>query len=142
MKIHYAADREISVEVFVDVLVRSTLAERRPVEDRACMEAMLRHAGLLCTAWAGDLLVGVARSVTDFQYCCYLSDLAVDERYQRRGVGRELIRVTRSRLGPRARLILLAAPKAAEYYQPLGFEKHPSAWVLPEDRQISAKIIA
>ena len=92
---------------------------------------MLKHASLLCTAWDGPILVGVARSVSDFEYCCYLSDLAVDEKYQRRGIGRELIRLTQSQLGPKAKLILLAAPKAESYYPGIGFDRHGSAWILP-----------
>lgn len=92
---------------------------------------MLEHANLLCTAWDGKKLIGVARSVTDFEYCCYVSDLAVDVAYQKKGVGRELIRLTRSRLGSHATIILLAAPDAEKYYPRIGFEAHKSAWVLP-----------
>ena len=124
--------RKISDDEFVDVLRRSTLAERRPVDDPACIRAMLKHADLLCTAWDGSLLVGVARSVTDFEYCCYLSDLAVDEKYQRMGIGRGLIELTQSRLGSKAKIILLAAPKAEGYYGKVGFSQHRSAWVLSQ----------
>ena len=77
----------------------------------------------------GDLLVGVARSVTDFAYCCYLSDLAVCADYQRQGIGLELQRRTLAMLGPRCKLILLAAPAAAGYYPHIGFERHESCWV-------------
>jgi predicted N-acetyltransferase YhbS len=136
MHIHYEAERKISSEEFVDLLKRSTLAERRPVADARCIAAMLRHADLLCTAWDSDNLVGAARSVTDFEYCCYLSDLAVDQAYQRQGIGRELIALTKSRLGPKANLILLAAPKAVGYYARLGFQAHPSAWILPADGKL------
>jgi predicted N-acetyltransferase YhbS len=73
----------------------------------------------------------VARSVTDFEYCCYLSDLAVDEKYQKRGIGKELIRLTKSKLGGHAKIILLSAPKAETYYPKIGFESHRSAWILP-----------
>jgi ribosomal protein S18 acetylase RimI-like enzyme len=139
MSIHYASDRGLTVEQFVDVLRRSTLGERRPIDDRATIEAMLRHGNLLCTAWDGDVLVGVARSLTDFAFCCYLSDLAVDQAYQRRGIGQELIRLTRSRLGPGARVILLAAPAAVDYYPRIGFEKHPSAWVASAETQIGRR---
>jgi len=130
MSIVYEHSRKISDEEFIDVLKRSTLAERRPVNDPACIRAMLKHANLLCTAWDGALLVGVARSVTDFEYCCYISDLAVDEKYQRKGIGKELIRVTQSQLGAKAKIILLAAPKAEGYYGKVGFSQHRSAWVL------------
>jgi len=91
---------------------------------------MLRHSNLLCTAWDDGKLVGVARSVTDFEYCCYLSDLAVDKEYQRIGIGKGLIRLTQSRLGEKAKIILLAAPDAEGYYGHIGFEAHRSAWIL------------
>jgi predicted N-acetyltransferase YhbS len=136
MKIQYETGRAISEAEFVDVLRRSTLAGRRPVDDPKCVRAMLEHANLVCTAWEGATLVGVARSVTDFEYCCYLSDLAVDKRYQRKGIGRELIRITQSRLGPKAKVILLAAPEAEAYYPKVGFEQHRSAWVIPANKSL------
>jgi predicted N-acetyltransferase YhbS len=131
MSISYQISQPITESEFVDLLERSTLAERRPVEDSKCIQGMLENADLLCTAWHDGKLVGVARSVTDFEYCCYLSDLAVDESYQKQGIGRELIRLTQSRLGAKAKLILLSAPNAAEYYPKIGFAAHPSAWVIP-----------
>lgn len=132
--IAYSTTRRLSAAEFIDVLRRSTLGERRPVGDLTAIEAMLAHANLLCTAWDGMKLVGVARSLTDFAYCCYLSDLAVDVAYQRSGIGRGLIRLTQQQLGPRAKLILLAAPQAEGYYPKLGFDSHGSAWVLPASR--------
>lgn len=127
--IHYSHDRPLTTEEFIDVLQRSTLAERRPVDDRECVQSMLKHADILISAWDQERLVGVARSVTDFSYCCYLSDLAVDVSYQRQGIGQELIRQTRQLLGSRCRVILLSAPKATTYYPHIGFEPHPSAWI-------------
>lgn len=130
MSIRYDIATLISSEAFADLLGRSTLADRRSVDDFHCLNAMLRHSNLLCTAWDDEQLVGVARSLTDFEYCCYLSDLAVDTSYQRKGIGRELVRLTQSRLGTRAKIILLAAPKAEGYYPRIGFEAHNSAWIL------------
>jgi predicted N-acetyltransferase YhbS len=135
--IQYSDSRAITAPQFIGLLRRSTLAERRPVDDLNCMEAMLRHANLLCTAWDGEKLVGVARSVTDFEYCCYLSDLAVDESYQKRGIGKQLIRLTQSKLGEKAKIILLAAPKAEQYYPKIGFDAHRSAWVLAAGRNLA-----
>jgi ribosomal protein S18 acetylase RimI-like enzyme len=130
-EVTYGVNRSITAPVFVDLLQRSTLAQRRPVEDTICIQGMLDHANLLVTAYADDLLlIGVARSVTDFHYCCYLSDLAVDVAFQRRGVGQELMRLTQQQLGPRCNLILLAAPAAVDYYPHIGFEHHPQAWIL------------
>jgi len=136
MSIHYRVDHPITEDEFIDLLERSTLGERRPVDDSQCIRGMLKNAGLLCTAWDGGKLVGVARSVTDFEYCCYLSDLAVDVDYQRRGIGRELIHLTQSRLGAKAKLILLSAPGAVDYYPKMGFNAHPSAWVIPASQAL------
>jgi predicted N-acetyltransferase YhbS len=136
VNIRYESSRQISVDEFIELLKRSTLASRRPVDDRKCVQAMLQHANLLCTAWDGEKLVGVARSVTDFEYCCYLSDLAVDEQYQRQGIGKELIKLTQSKLGGKAKLILLSAPAAENYYPKIGFEAHRSAWILPAGKKI------
>jgi predicted N-acetyltransferase YhbS len=136
VNLQYETSRPISADEFIDLLKRSTLAERRPIDDRECIQAMLQHANLLCTAWDGEKLVGIARSITDFKYCCYLSDLAVDEKYQKQGIGKQLIRLTRSKLGHQAKVILLSAPKAETYYPKVGFEVHRSAWVLPANKQL------
>lgn len=106
MSIGYFHDRKITSEQFVDVLKRSTLAERRPVDDPKRISDMLAHSNLVCTAWDGDVFVGVSRSLTDFSYCCYLSDLAVDVAYQKKGIGKELIRLTQSRLHTQCKIIL------------------------------------
>jgi GNAT superfamily N-acetyltransferase len=135
VNIRYETSRQISADEFIDLLKRSTLAARRPVDDPKCIQAMLQHANLLCTAWDGEKLVGIARSVTDFEYCCYLSDLAVDEKYQKIGIGKRLIDLTKSRLGGKATIILLSAPKAGAYYPKIGFDAHRSAWILPAHKQ-------
>jgi len=136
MNIRYSSDRSITSAEFIDVLKRSTLGERRPIDDAECIDSMLKNGNLLCTAWDGDKLIGVARSVTDFSYCCYLSDLAVDVAYQRRGIGKELIRRTQQQLGSNCKLILLAAPKAVTYYPKIGFTQHHSAWLLGRDEPV------
>ena len=136
MDIEYDTTRKITEAEFIDLLQRSTLAERRPVEDARCIRAMLQHANLLCTAWHNDKLVGVARSLTDFEYCCYLSDLAVDAAYQKQGIGRQLIAVTKAKLGAKAKLILLSAPKAEGFYPKIGFDAHRSAWIIPANREL------
>jgi GNAT superfamily N-acetyltransferase len=136
MDIQYHSKRKITAAEFIDVLTRSTLAERRPINDPTCIQAMLDHADVLCTAWDGETLVGIARSVTDFEYCCYLADLAVDEAYQKMGVGKKLVEATKSCLGARAMIILLAAPKAEGYYPNIGFDAHRSAWILPAGKTL------
>src|SRR5579884_2417696 len=112
MPILYSTEPGLSAEEFRAVLVASTLAERRPVDDLDRLARMLREADLVVTARDGELLVGISRAVTDFSYCCYLSDLAVDQRYQRQGIGRRLIEETRRLAGEATTLILVAAPAA------------------------------
>ena len=127
----YQLEPALSAEEFIDVLRRSTLAERRPVEDRSAIDGMLAHADLIVTARISGLLVGVARALSDFAFCTYLSDLAVDERFQGRGIGRELIRRTHEAAGNNTSLILLAAPKARTYYPHIGMTQHESCWWIP-----------
>lgn len=135
MNIRYALEPELSVDEFVEVLRASMLAERRPVNDLGRMEKMLRNADLVVTARAKDnRLIGVSRAVTDFSYCTYLSDLAVAQDHQRRGIGRELIRRTHEAAGLQTTLILVAAPKAVNYYPHIGLVHHPSCWIIPAEK--------
>lgn len=130
MGIAYRDNAILTVEQAIDLYQRSTLGQRRPVDRPDIFEGMLKHANLTITAWAGDRLVGIARSLTDFTYVAYLADLAVDVEYQRQGIGKRLIAETRQRLQPECTIVLLAAPQANDYYPKLGFEPNPRAWVL------------
>jgi GNAT superfamily N-acetyltransferase len=133
MQIHYRAEPDLSPQDFTDLLRRSTLAARRPVNERGTIAAMLPNASIVLTARAADaegLLVGVARAISDFAYCTYLSDLAVDQAHQRRGIGRELIRRTHEAAGLNTTLILLAAPDARDYYPHIGMQAHDSCWII------------
>ena len=136
MNIEYKINAPLSADQFIELLRASTLAERRPVEDRECMEGMVRSSNLMVSAWAGNKLVGIARSVTDFHYACYLSDLAVDGDYQKNGIGKALQKLTQQQLGPKCKLILVAAPAANSYYQQLGYTNNPGCWVLGREQEI------
>jgi GNAT superfamily N-acetyltransferase len=127
----YAVEPNLSPEEFIDVLRRSTLGQRRPVDRPDVISKMLRRADVIVTARAGELLVGVSRAISDLAYCTYLSDLAVDTAYQKRGIGRELIRRTHEAAGRETTLILLAAPAARTYYPHVGMKQHESAWIIP-----------
>ncbi len=128
--IKYRDNAIITAEQAIDLYKRSTLGERRPIHNVQTFEAMLQNANLTITAWDGEVLVGISRSLTDFAYVAYLADLAVDESYQRLGIGKRLIAETQSRLGSECMIVLLAAPKANEYYRHIGFEHNPRAWTL------------
>jgi GNAT superfamily N-acetyltransferase len=129
--IDYQLEPELAADEFIDVLRRSTLAERRPVDEPARISRMLAEADVIVTARSGGLLIGVARGLSDFSYCTYLSDLAVDERFQRQGVGKELLHRLHAAAGLDTMLILLAAPKAVEYYPHIGMTAHNSCWIIP-----------
>ncbi|UEM23204.1 GNAT family N-acetyltransferase [Skermanella mucosa] len=128
-EIRFRCEPDLSPVEFIDVLRRSGLAERRPVDQPERISRMLAQADLIVTARDGDNLIGVARSVTDFSYCCYLSDLAVDRQWQGRGIGRVLMTRTRTAAGGDAvRCILLSAPAAIEFYEKVGLERHPNCF--------------
>ncbi|MEO8712468.1 MAG: GNAT family N-acetyltransferase [Parafilimonas sp.] len=133
--IKYKIERSLTAEEFIDVLKASTLAERRPVNEPERIEKMLQHADLIITARKNNKLVGVARSVTDFVYCCYLSDLAVDKSYQKSGIGKELIRQTKLAV-PKAKLILLSAPAAVNYYPRIGMKHFEHCYVIDDVNEI------
>lgn len=133
--ITYRSGNNLDLEAVIELYRASTLGERRPVDDKGRMRDMLQNANLVVTAWDGDLMVGIARSVSDFCYATYLSDLAVRLSHQKQGIGRELIHQTLT-LGGQAMIILLSAPKAVEYYPHIGLTQHPSAWTLRPDQKL------
>jgi predicted N-acetyltransferase YhbS len=128
---HLESHSEIEPQEFIDLLERSTLAERRPVNELETIRRMLKHADVIVTARVDGLLVGISRAITDYSFCTYLSDLAVDLNFQRRGIGKELIRRTHEAAGRNTTLILLAAPKARTYYPHVGMLAHDSCWIIP-----------
>ena len=130
MGIEYRVGNDLSVDEVIDLYRRSTLAERRPVDSPETFKSMIRNADLIVTAWSGKEIVGISRTLTDFAYVAYLADLAVDEKYQKKGIGKELIRRTREKLGETCFITLLAAPLADPYYEKIGFERNPRAWML------------
>ncbi|MFZ2844567.1 GNAT family N-acetyltransferase [Psychrobacter sp.] len=141
-QVTYQINSAITPEQFTDVLSKSSLGARRPLDNYYVIKGMLDNADLLVTAWVNEeheeavnnsesnkKLIGVARCVTDFSYCCYLSDIAVDEAYQKQGIGKSMIKKIEQQLPPSCKIILLSAPQASDYYPKIGFTKHESAWV-------------
>ncbi len=132
--IEYKTGNDLDLDHVIALYRSSTLGERRPVDDRERMRQMLERANLVVTAWDETRLVGIARSLSDFAWCTYLSDLAVDAAYQRRGIGRELVRRTQE-IGGRATVVLFAAPAAVDYYPRIGFIAG-SGWMLREHERV------
>lgn len=138
MSIEYKINEPVTTDQFVALLKASTLGERRPIEDRECMEGMISNSNLTVSAWDSEQLVGISRCMTDFHYACYLSDLAVSEQYQKMGIGKRLQTLTQKQLGPKCKLILIAAPAANQYYEYIGFKHNPRCWVLERESSISS----
>jgi len=135
MNVIYKVEQNLDPSEFVDVLNRSSLGERRPVDDFSRIKMMCENANLIVTARLDGKLIGVARSVTDFAYCTYLSDLAVDKNYQKKGIGKRLIEETKKQ-APQAKLILLSAPAAIDYYPKIGMKKHDYCFILDDIKEL------
>lgn len=129
MSIIYKMNIKLEPEDVIQLFNSSGI--KRPVDDMERIAQMLRHANLVITAWDENKLVGIARSLTDFSYCCYLSDLAVAKEYQGKGIGKELIHKVQEAIGDKVMLLLLSAPNAMSYYPHVGFEEVHHGWYIP-----------
>jgi predicted N-acetyltransferase YhbS len=134
--IEYRAGNDLDLDQVIELYRASTLGERRPIDDRERFAAMLKNANLVITAWDADLLVGISRAITDYNYFTYLADLAVRVSHQKQGIGKELMRRTQKLGGPKTNLLLLAAPAAEKYYSHVGFTQAPNAWLLKPGERI------
>ena len=128
MVITYKINAQLEAHELSDLFKASGI--KRPVEDLNRVKKMIDNANLTVTAWDGEKLVGVARALTDFSYCCYLSDLAVDKEYQNQGIGHELVDEIQKLIGEESNLLLLSAAEAMEYYPKIGFEKAGNAYLI------------
>jgi ribosomal protein S18 acetylase RimI-like enzyme len=128
MTIQYRTNGKLEAEQLATLFRSSGI--RRPVEDLSRLRQMIENANLTITAWDEEQLVGVARALTDFSWCCYLSDLAVDGAYQHQGIGRELVQRLRAEIGDEVTLLLSSAPNAMEYYPKIGFEELKNGWTI------------
>jgi len=135
INIIYKVEQTLDPSEFIDVLNRSTLGERRPVDDFKRITEMCKNANLIVAARLDGKLIGVARSITDFTYCTYFSDLAVDKDYQKRGIGKRLIEETKKQT-PQAKLILLSAPAAIDYYPKIGMKRHDHCFILDDLKEL------
>ncbi|MFD2114406.1 GNAT family N-acetyltransferase [Paenibacillus yanchengensis] len=132
MNVIYKASKDISVVDVIQVFRNSGIV--RPIDQPERIQAMLDHADILLTAWTGNRMIGVARAITDWSYCCYLSDLAVDKDFQKLGIGKSLIYKVQEEIGDEVSLILLAAPNAMTYYPKVGFDKIENSFIIQRKR--------
>lgn len=127
-EIIYKDTKEVEAEDVAKVFMRSGI--KRPFEDTERIRKMIANADIIITAWSGNKMIGIARALTDYSYCCYLSDLAVDRSYQKSGIGTKLVDILREKIGDECSLILISAPDAVDYYPRIGFEKSDKAYVI------------
>ena len=128
MEIIYRTDVTPGTDQIIEMYHSSGII--RPTADKERISKMFNNSNLIVTAWDKDILVGISRSLTDFCYCCYLSDLAVRKDYQKRGIGEKLIAITKNEIGEQTALILLSAPNATDYYPKVGFQKSDNAFII------------
>ncbi|QIG91349.1 MULTISPECIES: GNAT family N-acetyltransferase [unclassified Bradyrhizobium] len=133
-EILYAREASIGIDEFIEVLRQSSLGERRPLADTDRMERMIANANLIVTARQEHTLIGVSRALTDFAYCCYLADLAVDRRHQGHGIGKRLIAETRRHAGPESMCLLLSAPDSIGFYKSIGMPQPDNAFLYKRER--------
>ena len=122
----YAHEPRLDVGEFCRVLLESGLGATRPTGDGARMQQMLDHADLVVTARLDRpdrALVGVARSITDFSWSSYLSELAGSTSAQGLGVGKGRIDETRRLIGPRVSLVLASMPESVGFYERIGMPR-------------------
>jgi ribosomal protein S18 acetylase RimI-like enzyme len=132
MVISYKVNAKIEPHQLAELFIASGI--RRPTEDLNRLKKMLDNANLTVSAWDGEKLVGMARALTDYSYCCYLSDLAVDKEYQKHGIGHELVTEIQNQGGEETMVLLLSSPEAMEYYPKIGFEKTDNAFLIPRKK--------
>jgi predicted N-acetyltransferase YhbS len=130
--ITYKQNHPLEAEEVIRVFESSGIS--RPTKDLERIRRMLKHSNLIISAWDGERLIGVCRALTDFSYCCFLSDLAVDRAYQHRGIGREMIVRLRGEIGDEVSLVIQAAAASMSYYPRLGFEKVENGFMLARKR--------
>jgi N-acetylglutamate synthase-like GNAT family acetyltransferase len=128
MKIQFKINASLRAEDVIEVFKSSGI--NRPIEDLTRIDQMLKNSNLIISAWDGIELIGIARSVTDYNYCCYLSDLAVKMEHQKSGIGKTLIELTQETIGEQTMLLLLSAVPAMEYYPKVGFEKVENGFII------------
>ena len=128
MEISYRSDIIPETEVIIDVYDNSGI--NRPTCDKERIAKMYANSNLVVTAWDKNLLIGISRSLSDFCFCCYLSDLAVRKEYQKLGIGKKMISLTKEKIGEQCMLLLLSAPTAMEYYPKIGFEKVNNGFII------------
>lgn len=128
MTITFSFDKRPSADQLIELYETAGLP--RPTNDKERIQKMFDSSNLIVTAWNDEQLVGVSRSITDWVWSCYLADLAVHPAFKKAGIGKELVRLTKEKLGEQSMLLLLSVPTAMEYYPKIGMIKEDRAFTI------------
>ena len=131
INIEYSFDKRPTADQIIELYDNAGLP--RPTHDKDRIQKMFNNSNLIVTAWDNDLLVGVSRSITDWVWACYLSDLAVRDEYKKEGIIKQLINLTKEKVGKQSMVLLLSVPTAMEYYPKLGFKKQESSFIIDRE---------
>jgi len=126
-EIEYKTNVSIKTETIINLYANCGLP--RPIQDKARIEEMFANSNLVISAWHSAELIGIARSLTDFSWCCYLADLAVRKDLQKSGIGRKLVEITREKVGENSIVLLLSVADALTYYPKIGMEKVENGFI-------------
>lgn len=126
-EIEYKINAQLETAQIIDLYRNCGLP--RPIEDEARIAEMFANSTLVISAWSGDELIGISRALTDFVWCCYLADLAVRKDFQKAGVGRKLVELTREKVTEQSMVLLLSVPDALGYYPKIGMEKVENGFI-------------
>ena len=128
MEIQFRINEKLNAQAVIEVYKSSGIA--RPVDDVKRIQTMLDNSNLIVSAWHGNELIAIARAVTDYAYCCYLSDIAVKKEHQKFGIGRTLIELIQEAIGEDTILLFLSNIAAVEYHPKAGFEKVENGYII------------
>jgi GNAT superfamily N-acetyltransferase len=103
-------------------------AAKKPVR----LTRALKRSHSVVTAWVQGSLVGLGNAVLDGSLVVYYPHLLVLPEFQRRGIGRQLMKRLMNRYRGFHQHILVAEAKAVSFYRKCGFKragKTTSMWV-------------
>lgn len=126
MAIEYK-ERRLSADEYMDFLKRTDLCLQYPKERfKERIEKLVKNVSISLVAENEEgLIVGVLFGLTDFAYWLYVTDLGVDRAYEKRGIGKQLMRQAHRIAGGEKdiAIYLIANDKAIPFYEKLGMEK-------------------
>jgi ribosomal protein S18 acetylase RimI-like enzyme len=134
MTVIYAQEQDLPAADYISVVGATIMRDRRPIGNPERVDRMLRGSNMIVAARENGSIVGVLRAISDGDWVCYVSDLAVRDDHQHKGIGKGLLDACKAILGPGIVLVLVAYPEAEAFYRRLGMGESTAFYV---DREFS-----